>query len=178
MGKGEIFDRQAVDEAVVGWGGEALDRAPHGQMGGPENIERVDFSDAGDGDRPDDLRVAGDEVVKVFPAAAGEFFGVVQSGAGKPRRQDYRRCGNRAGEGAPPGLVDAGDGGFPLIMQLLFKGKVRHGPDSIRSVTKLQLPVRADGTEKLGGEDHPVRIDDHADAGVGPVSAHGGLVTA
>ena len=40
---GELAERESVDEAVVGRFAEALDRAAHGEVGGLEDVDSVDF---------------------------------------------------------------------------------------------------------------------------------------
>ena len=74
MRVGKIAERKAVDEAVVGRIAEALDRAAHGEVGGLEDVDSVDFLVVGSRDRPDDVRVGGEVVVEFAAGRGAEFF--------------------------------------------------------------------------------------------------------
>ena len=71
---GKIAERKAVDEAVVGRIAEAFDRAAHGEVGGLQDVDSVDFLVVGSRDRPDDVRVGGEVVVEFAAGRSAELF--------------------------------------------------------------------------------------------------------
>lgn len=52
MRKGEIFDRQAVDQAMIRHNGEAFHGPAHCQMGRFEDVDLIDFLTTCGSDRP------------------------------------------------------------------------------------------------------------------------------
>ena len=72
--KREIADRQSVDQAMVRRGIQCFDRAPHGKMGCPQDVEPVDFLAVRGGNRPGDLRVFGQAEIERLAFRGTEFF--------------------------------------------------------------------------------------------------------
>ena len=107
LGDGEIPHWQAINKAVVRGRGQSFHRAAHGEMGGTQDVEKVDFFGIRRGHRPLHGRVFG-EAVKNFLAALGaQFLGVVEARAGIAAWQDDGSSCHRAGQRAAAGFVHA-----------------------------------------------------------------------
>ncbi|MEY5026608.1 MAG: hypothetical protein RLZZ244_2136 [Verrucomicrobiota bacterium] len=109
LGDGEGVDGKSVDEGVVGGGGEAEDGAAHALVGGAEDVEAVDFLGVDFDDAGEDLGEGAEFCEDFLPGFRGELFGVGEFGVGEILGEDHRGDKKRAGEGAPSGLIDAGD---------------------------------------------------------------------
>ncbi len=60
--------------------------ASHRQMGGPQDVEPVDFLAVSCGDSPMNFTVGGELLVKELAFRSADFFGIVESGAGETFR--------------------------------------------------------------------------------------------
>ena len=83
---GEAAHWESVDEGVVGCRGQGFDGAGHGEMGGAEDVEGVDFSNSGFTDGPVDFGVGGQNGMEAFALFGGELFGVIEAVEGEVRR--------------------------------------------------------------------------------------------
>lgn len=79
--KREIFHWQPVDDAMLRSRGDGLCGPAHGEVGGAEDVEAVDFIMIRRGDGPVDVRVAGEVEVEQLALGGGNFFRVVEAGA-------------------------------------------------------------------------------------------------
>ena len=97
----------AVDQRVVWSEGQGIQRAVHGEEGGVEDVDFVDFLVGGPADGPSCGRVF--DLDAEGPAGAGrQFFRVVEcEGKGGCRRDDGCSC-DRARQAAAPRFVNAG----------------------------------------------------------------------
>ena len=118
VGTGEIRDGQAINERVGGCRGECEKSAPHGFMGGTEDVDPVDLLRFGSCNRPPDIRPGGEFLVESVPLAGCELFGIAENGMRELWRQDDSRGKHRACQGAAPGFVDPRNGMNALGMEL------------------------------------------------------------
>ncbi len=123
----KIPDRQAVDKAVVGRGFQGSDGAAHGEMGGAQDVQGVDFRRLGEGDSPLDIRAGGELLVERPAFGSAQFFRIIETGAGETVRQNDGCGGHRPGQRPPARLVHAGDPFQAAGMEGGFEGQVRHG---------------------------------------------------
>ena len=72
--KWEIFHWEAVDEAVLGGWRDGFRGPAHGEVGGAEDVEVVDFLVVGSGDGPTDFRMGRELLKQGFAAGCGDFF--------------------------------------------------------------------------------------------------------
>ena len=128
LGPGEILDGESVDEDHVrGRGAEGGDGAAHGEVGGAEDIELVDFAGAGLAGGEAHVGVVGEGFVEVFALGAAEFFGVVEEGEVEVFGQEDGGGEHGTGEGAAAGFVDAGDEAAALEAVGCFVVEGGHG---------------------------------------------------
>ncbi len=102
---------QPIDENVFGLGRERCNRRPHGLMCRAQNIDSINLQRINDANRPDNHCVADEVVINLLAQIRRELFGIVEFPPPEFFRKDYGCCYDRPGEGAAPGLVDAGDAG-------------------------------------------------------------------
>ena len=104
----------------AGCGVQVGRRYGHGQTRCLQNVHSVDFEGIDDADT-NGIRVAVDMNIQPFPLAVRELFGIGNALNIKTRRQHNGRRHNRAGQGAPAGLVNTSNMGVPFLGQRLFK---------------------------------------------------------
>lgn len=126
MGKWKIADGQAVDQAVVGAGDEGFRGPAHRQVGGPQDVEPVDFPAVRSGDSPDYFRVSGELIVKKIAFPGGDFFGIVEARTGKTAGQNDCRRGYRAGERPPARFIHTCDPLKAAGEKSGFEGQIGH----------------------------------------------------
>jgi len=72
--KRETGDWQSIDQAMVGAAGEGVDGAAHGQVGGPQDIELVDFEVIRRGHGPEDLGISRELFIHSITIQGAGFF--------------------------------------------------------------------------------------------------------
>lgn len=121
-------DGQSVHQRMVRTLRQGIHRARHGEMRGAQNIHRVDFSRRCLADGPDDIRRAGDDRKKFFPARRRHFFRIRESVERKAIGEDDGCRNNRTGKRAAPGLVNARHQRKPAGAQCTLAGEIAgHG---------------------------------------------------
>ncbi|MNV31301.1 hypothetical protein D3C71_1226020 [compost metagenome] len=98
----------AVDHRQFRLNVQPGDRALHGQHGGVQDIQFVDFFDFGASDAPAQGFFA-DFVVELFAAGFGEFLRVVQAQNRLVRVEDHRRRYHGTTERTASDFIDAGN---------------------------------------------------------------------
>ena len=118
MGDGQAFDGESVHEGVVGQRGKALKGAAHGQVGGAEDVDGVDFLGRGLTDGPADAGFVGQRLIERVTFGRGELFGVVGLGQGTGEQGGevglvnlHGAGDDGSGEAPAPGLVHPGERG-------------------------------------------------------------------
>ena len=116
LGTGEPWDREAVDQDVLGGGNQGVERAAHGFVGGAEDVDGIDGGGVEAGDLELHLGVAGEFREELLASGGCELFGIVQLAQCRGQAvaqpgpwKDHGRGGNGTGQRAAPGFVDAGD---------------------------------------------------------------------
>ena len=133
---GEAAHGESVDEGVVGFRGQGLDGAGHGEVGGAKDVEGIDFLDAGGADGPVDFGAGGQGSVEAFAFFGGELFGVIEADEGEVRRQDDGGGDDGAGEGSASGFVDTGHQRKPASAQGTLAGKIAGHRTARKVVTR------------------------------------------
>lgn len=128
LGPGEIADGEAVDEDHV-WGGEAEGGhgALHGEVGGAEDVEVVDFGWGGEAGGEADAGVVGEFFVEALALGGGDFFGIVQAGVVEVVGEEDGGGEDGAGEAAAADFVDADDAAAAVEAVGLFVEEGGHG---------------------------------------------------
>jgi hypothetical protein len=111
-----------------------LEGAVHGQVGGFQDIELIDFGCVDLACADLDLRILGEDFEEEFAGFGGELFGVVEAGERigwsvlEPGEGEDDGGGDHgAGEGAASGLIDTGDAVVALGELLAFVGEAVGG---------------------------------------------------
>jgi len=113
---GEAFDRESVDEREFGEVGQGLQGFSHGEVGGVEDVDAVDFPVVDDSDTNQDVRKGLEGVEEFQSSRRRQEFGVgdIAESPGDPPflnegvGEHDRRGHHGTGKGAAAGLVDPG----------------------------------------------------------------------
>jgi len=81
--EGEVPYGQPINEAVIGPLAQGLHSPSHGQVGGTQDIQPIDFLDRCEGHGPDDAFISGECLVNSIPPRGRQFFGIIQPGTRK-----------------------------------------------------------------------------------------------
>ena len=109
-----MLDREAahgesVHQRMVRSAGQGVQGARHGEVGRAENVETVDFLDAGLGHGPEDPGLRGECRVESRTFFRRDLFRVVEAVEFEAVRQDDRSGYHGPGERAASGFVHARD---------------------------------------------------------------------
>ena len=124
VGYRESAHGESINEGVLGFLREGGNGADHGEVGGAEDVEGVDFLDGGCGDGPVDFRAGAEDGVDGFALFGGEFFRVVQAIEVEVMGQDDGGGHDGAGEGTASGFIDPGHQKKPAGAQGALAGKI------------------------------------------------------
>lgn len=111
----------AVHKNAIGWDAKPLDGTAHGEIGGLQDIDAVDFfrrslaNAMGNSD-------FGDPRVKARPPVRREYLGVVQAGNHDIPGKNHRGGDDRTGQRSASGFVDTRNVAKAPLVQLLFQG--------------------------------------------------------
>jgi hypothetical protein len=109
QGKGK--HRQAIDEDVLGLGGQGFEGGAHRLVGRAQDIDRVDLHRIDHADRPEKGGVREEILVNFLAFLGEELFGIVQLPMTELLRKDDGCSYDWTGQGAAPGFIDARDRG-------------------------------------------------------------------
>jgi hypothetical protein len=112
--------------------GEGLQRAPHRQVGGTQDVEAVDFPQSAVATAQMNGRVAGEFGIERLPPGGADFFESSRPGIGKAARQDDRRGGHRAGQWPTARLIHSRDPLQAAGVKGGFEGQVGHGQKRVK----------------------------------------------
>ena len=102
---------KAVDEDVLGRGGQRLERGAHRLMSGAEDIDRVNLDCIDHAHRPKDGVVRDELLVNLLAFLRQKLLGIVELSVPEFFRQNDSGGYDRPGQGAAARFVDAGDRG-------------------------------------------------------------------
>ncbi len=160
---------------MVGRGVQRIQCAPHREVGGPQDIQPVNFEVVCAGNCPTNGWVSGQVVEQFLASESGDLFGIIQSIAEETAWQHDGGGGDWSSQGASPRLVHARDPKSAADVVGVFEGKVGHRKGRELKPAK-PLMIRQlgciGGGEKLGAEDHAIVIDYNTNPGMGPRRAH------
>ena len=122
-----------IGRTAITAGGAVVHGPAHGQQGGLEDIEVLDFARVGT-THADAGSPPFEQGEQLLAPAGGEELGVLEHGVVTVRRQDHAGGDHRPGERPAAGLVDTGHAGAaaPVERPLETEGVVRVGRDSGR----------------------------------------------
>ena len=127
LGPGEIPDGEAVDEDHVWAGGaEGGDGALHGEVGGAEDVEVVDFGRGGEAGGEADAGVLGEFFVEALALGGGDFFRIVQARVVEVVGEEDGGGEHGTSEAAAANFVDADDAAAALEAVGLFEEEGGH----------------------------------------------------
>ncbi|MOA42131.1 hypothetical protein D3C78_1641600 [compost metagenome] len=113
---------------------QPFDGTLHGQHGGMQNVQLIDFLDLGAGNTPAQGFFT-DFVVELLATRFGEFLRVIEPQNRPVRIQDHRRRHHRATQRATANLVHASD----QVLGVCDQGKVQ--PHLHLHITHCGLPI-------------------------------------
>jgi len=74
----QAFHRQPIHQRDIGYFGKSTDRERHGLVGGAEDIDLINFPRRYQRDRPYDIGIPGNLIVKDLPAPLRQLLGIVE----------------------------------------------------------------------------------------------------
>lgn len=104
---GELPDRKAVDQDMIGFGGELRGGGSHGLVRGAKDVDLIDFAVVDDGDGPMHIRPSNQFVVEALALKMGQLLRIAQDIVVIVARQYDSSGDHRAGEGTTAGLINS-----------------------------------------------------------------------